>query len=231
MLNTETSLGTMWSNLPWFGWHMVGAPFPPFAAPYLSMDPMTKANVVVTQFAQQVHKVSNSWILNSLWNMDTWLYNHHRLSSCLWGFINNAAHCEEAIQGGVFPQSFTHFFGCIQPLFKGFKYFSNISPDADITQWLVLLIGLIYLAFRDKVGMSWVTTLVSTPDTGTDPAPLPISEINHPDWMGVWEETGRVLREYSSPAAGKPSLSLPQREEVGWCSHGTHRHYSSPSSS
>lgn len=103
MLNTETSLGTMWSNLPWFAWHMAVAPFPPFAAPYLSMDPMTKANVVVTQFAQQVHKVSNSWILNSLWNMDTWLYNHHRLSSCLWGFINNAAHCEEAIRGEFFP--------------------------------------------------------------------------------------------------------------------------------
>lgn len=63
------------------------------------------------------------------------------------------------------------------------------------------------------------------------PAPLPISEMNHPDWMEVCEETGLVLRECSSPAGGKPSLSLPQRGQVGWCSCRTHRHCSSPGSS
>lgn len=64
---------------------MVVATFFPFAAPYLNKEPVTKATVAVIQFAQQFNKVNNSWILNLLWNVDTWLPNNHRLSSCLWG--------------------------------------------------------------------------------------------------------------------------------------------------
>lgn len=123
------------------------------------MDPMTEVTVAVIQFAQQVNKVSNSWILNFLWHVDTWLYNYHRLSSCLWGFINDGAHVRKHYRGEFFPNSSSISLDVPQHLLKGSFFFLH----ADI-QWLLLLIGLIYLAFRDKVGLSWVTTLTSTPE-------------------------------------------------------------------
>lgn len=72
-MDIETTLdSTTWSCLPWFRWQEVVATFFPLAAPYLNMDPLTKATLAVTQFAQWVSKVRNPWILNFLWNMHTW---------------------------------------------------------------------------------------------------------------------------------------------------------------
>lgn len=129
---------------------------------------------------------------------------------------------------GGFPQSFTHLFGHTPPGFEALRF----SLDAhDTIQRLVLLIGLIYLAFRDKVGLSWVTTLTPTPETRDaaqeqatgardtapqpDPAPLSTLEMNHPDWTGVQEETGRVLREYSSSDGANPSPCFKEGKSNG----------------
>lgn len=47
--------------------------------------------------------------------------------------------------------------------------------DAAIIQWLLLLIGLIYLAFRDKVGLSWVITLTENREGAQGQGTLPHS--------------------------------------------------------
>lgn len=46
--------------------------------------------------------------------------------------------------------------------------------------------------------------------------PCPTAHLRNeaPTLDGVWEDIGWVLREYCSPADGKPSLSLPQRGKV-----------------
>lgn len=129
--------------------------FFPLAVPYLNMAPMAKAIVGVMWFAQWVNKVRNSWIFNFHWKAGTWIHGCHTLSVCFWGFFYNCTYCEEVTPGEVFSQPFTHFFGPTPPAFKGFRYSQNAN---DIVEWLVLLIGLFCLAFRDKVRLPWVTT-------------------------------------------------------------------------
>ncbi|RMB93014.1 hypothetical protein DUI87_30520 [Hirundo rustica rustica] len=110
-------------------------------------------------------------------------------------------------------------FGPTPPVFEGFK---SLNAN-DIIQWLVLLVCLFCLAFRDKGRLTWITTLIPTlenkdtapqpnPAPQPDPAPQPASGINHPDWVKEICEMGQMLREYLSPvvaslapAGGKPS--------------------------
>ncbi|RMC16306.1 hypothetical protein DUI87_08522 [Hirundo rustica rustica] len=123
--------------------------------------------------------------------------------------------------GGIFSQPFYHLFGPTPPAFEGFKSL-NVN---DIIQWLVLLVCLFCLAFRDKGRLTWITTLIPTlenkdtaphpdpipqpgpipkpdpfpqPDAVPQPdtAPQPASGIYHPDWV---KEIGEMLREYLSP--------------------------------
>ncbi|RMB93975.1 hypothetical protein DUI87_29562 [Hirundo rustica rustica] len=117
----------------------------------------------------------------------------------------------------IFSQPFTQLFGSTPPAFVGFK---SLNAN-DIIQWLLLLVCLFCLAFRDKGSLTWITTLIPTPenkDTAPqpDPAPQPASEINHPDWV---KEIHEMLREHISPvvaslapAGGKPS-SCPNKGE------------------
>ncbi|RMC15018.1 hypothetical protein DUI87_07197 [Hirundo rustica rustica] len=118
--------------------------------------------------------------------------------------------------GEIFSQPFTQLFGPTPPVFEGFKSL-NVN---DIIQWLVLLVCLFCLAFRDKRRLTWITTLIPTlenkdaapqpePVPQPDTVPQPASGINHPDWV---KEIGEMLREYLSPvvaslapAARKPS--------------------------
>ncbi|RMC19989.1 hypothetical protein DUI87_00834 [Hirundo rustica rustica] len=102
--------------------------------------------------------------------------------------------------GEIFSQPFTQLFGSTPPVFEGFK---SLNAN-DIIQWLVLLVCLFCLAFRDKGRLTWITTLIPTPenkDTAPqpDPDPQPASEINHPDWVKEIHEMGQMLREYLSP--------------------------------
>ncbi|RMC20680.1 hypothetical protein DUI87_01532 [Hirundo rustica rustica] len=115
--------------------------------------------------------------------------------------------------GEIFSQTFTLLFGSAPPAFVGFK---SLNAN-DIIQWLVLLVCLFCLAFRDKGRLTWIITLIPTledRDTAPqpDPAPQPASEINHPDSVKEFHEMGQMLREYLSPvvaslapAGGKPS--------------------------
>lgn len=69
------------------------------------------------------------------------------------------------MQGGVFSQPFTHFFGSTTAAFGGFGF----PLDAkDIILFLVLLLCLfkaVHLAFRDRVRLPWVATPKSAPET------------------------------------------------------------------
>ncbi|RMC21642.1 hypothetical protein DUI87_02509 [Hirundo rustica rustica] len=115
--------------------------------------------------------------------------------------------------GENFSQPFTQLFGSTPPVFEGFKSL-NVN---DIIQWLVLLVCLFCLAFRDKGRLTWITTLIPTlgnKDTASqpDPAPQPASEISHPDWVKEIREMGQMLRECIfpvvaslAPAGGKPT--------------------------
>ncbi|RMC11862.1 hypothetical protein DUI87_11988 [Hirundo rustica rustica] len=106
------------------------------------------------------------------------------------------------------------------PVFEGFKSL-NVN---DIIQWLVLLVCLFCLAFKDKGRLTWITTLIPTlenKDTAPqpDPAPQPALGINHPDLV---KEIREMLREYLSPvvaslapAAGKPSPCPDKGESDG----------------
>ncbi|RMC21028.1 hypothetical protein DUI87_01884 [Hirundo rustica rustica] len=123
--------------------------------------------------------------------------------------------------GEIFSQPFTQLFGPTPPVSEGFKSL-NVN---DIIQWLVLLVCLFCLAFRDKGRLTWITTLIPTlenkdtvpqpepipkldpapqPDPSPQPepvpqpdtAPQPASGINHPDLV---KEIGDMLREYLSP--------------------------------
>ncbi|KAF4797053.1 hypothetical protein TURU_077953 [Turdus rufiventris] len=111
------------------------------------------------------------------------------------------------------------------PVLEGFKAPLNAN---DIIQWLVLLIGLSYLTFRDKGELSWITTLIPTPgnrDSAADidpspetrnaapepdPASEPTSERNHPEWVGVlvkqMSKMSQMMEEYLSPPGEKPCL-------------------------
>ncbi|RMB96402.1 hypothetical protein DUI87_27077 [Hirundo rustica rustica] len=60
--------------------------------------------------------------------------------------------------GEIFSQPFTQLFGPTPPVFEGFKSL-NVN---DIIQWLVLLVCLFCLAFRDKGRLTWITTLIPT---------------------------------------------------------------------
>ncbi|RMC20051.1 hypothetical protein DUI87_00897 [Hirundo rustica rustica] len=126
--------------------------------------------------------------------------------------------------GEIFSQPFTQLFGPTPPVFEGFKSL-NVN---DIIQWLVLLVCLFCLAFRDKGRLTWITTLIPTlenkdtapqpepvpqpepipqPDPAPQPEPIPqpdtvpqpASGINHPDLV---KEIGEMLREYLSPVVG-----------------------------
>ncbi|RMC21390.1 hypothetical protein DUI87_02253 [Hirundo rustica rustica] len=192
--------------------------------PYLNMGPVTKATVAVIQFAIWVNEVRKSWIFNFLWKAGTWIQGYHTLTVCFWGYFNNGTYCEEMTPGEIFPQPFTQLFGPTPPVFEGFKSL-NVN---DIIQWLVLLVCLFCLAFRDKGRLTWITTLIPTqenkdtapqpdPITKPDPAPQPepvpqpdpvsqpdtapqpASGINHPDWVKEIREMGQMLREYLSP--------------------------------
>ncbi|XP_053800356.1 uncharacterized protein LOC128789003 isoform X1 [Vidua chalybeata] len=215
----------MWSSLPWFGWHMVVTIFLPFVGPYLDMSPITKAAVAVIQFGLWVNKVRNSWIFNYLWKASTWIQSYHTLTLCFWGYFNNGTYCEEMTPGEIFSQPFNHLFVSAPPVFEGLRSTLNAN---DIIQWVVLLIGLFYLALRDKGRLTWITTLTPTPetrDTAAEPdtapeirdaaapepdlAPKPASEMNHPDWVKVLlKEIREMLKECISPAGEKPSLCL-----------------------
>lgn len=190
------------------------ATFLPFAGPYLNMGPITKAPVSVIQFGLWVNKVRNSWIFNFLWQAGTWIHSYHTLTECFWGYFNNSTCCEEMTPGEIFSQPFNHLFGSALPVFEGFR--SSLNTN-DIIQWLVLLIGLFCLAFRDKGRLTWITTLTPTPKTQDaapepDPAPQPTSAINYPDWMGVLvkeiHEMSQMLKDHISQAHEKPSQCL-----------------------
>ncbi|RMC22055.1 hypothetical protein DUI87_02926 [Hirundo rustica rustica] len=74
--------------------------------------------------------------------------------------------------GEIFSQPFTQLFGPTPPVFEGFKSL-NVN---DIIQWLVLLVCLFCLAFRDKGRLTWKTTLIPTlenKDTAPQPEPIP----------------------------------------------------------
>ncbi|RMC09837.1 hypothetical protein DUI87_13624 [Hirundo rustica rustica] len=128
--------------------------------------------------------------------------------------------------GEILSQPFTQLFGPTPPVFEGFKSL-NVN---DIIQWLVLLVCLFCLAFRDKGRLTWITTLIPTlenkdtapqpePAPQPDTVPQPASGINHPDLV---KEIGEMLREYLSPvvaslapAAGKPSPCPDKGESDG----------------
>ncbi|XP_041875974.1 uncharacterized protein LOC121660630 [Corvus kubaryi] len=154
----------MWSSLPWFGWHVAVAIFFPFAAPYLNMGPLTKATIAVIQLALWVEKVRNSWVFNFLRNVGTWINSYHTLSTCFWGYVNNGTFCEEMTPGEVFSQPLNQFFGPTPSIFEGFKFPLNTNH--------LLLIGLLYLAFKDKLRLAWISTRTPAPET-RDPAPEP----------------------------------------------------------
>ncbi|RMC04395.1 hypothetical protein DUI87_19216 [Hirundo rustica rustica] len=74
--------------------------------------------------------------------------------------------------GEIFSQPFTQLFGPTPPVFEGFKSL-NVN---DIIQWLVLLVCLFCLAFRDKGRLTWITTLIPTlenKDAAPQPEPVP----------------------------------------------------------
>ncbi|RMC04284.1 hypothetical protein DUI87_19103 [Hirundo rustica rustica] len=191
------------------------------AGPFLNMGPVTKVTVAVIQFAIWVNEVRKSWIFNFLWKAGTWIQGYHTLTVCFWGYFNNSTYCEEMTPGEIFSQPFTQLFGPTPPVFEGFKSL-NVN---DIIQWLVLLVCLFCLAFRDKGRLTWITTLIPTlenkdtapqpdpapqpepvpqPDPAPQPEPVPqpdtvpqpASGINQPDWV---KEIGEMLREYLSP--------------------------------
>ncbi|RMC21751.1 hypothetical protein DUI87_02620 [Hirundo rustica rustica] len=204
--------------------------FPPVGdfsmdGPSLNMGTVTKATVAVIQFAIWVNKVRNSWIFNFLWKAGTWIQGYHTLTVCFWGYFNNGTYCEEMTPGEIFSQPFTQLFGPTPPVFEGFKSL-NVN---DTIQWLVLLVCLLCLAFKDKGRLTWITTLIPTlenkdtapqpdptpqpdPAPQPDPTPQPASGINHPDLGKEIREMGQMLKEYLSPvvtslapAGGKPS--------------------------
>ncbi|TRZ07927.1 hypothetical protein HGM15179_019174, partial [Zosterops borbonicus] len=208
------------SSLPWFGWHVVVGIFLPFAGPYLNMDPKTKATVAVIQLVLWVDKVRNSWIFNFLWKA-------------------NGTFCEEMTMGEVFSRPFNNFFAPTPPAFEGFKFPLDTNQvlliilaylafrDKVRSTWITAQTPT--SKTRDSA-----TESDTAPETGNtamgpdtapqnrdagplpDPAPQPTSEMNHLDWVGVLvreiHEMGQVLKEYTSPAGGKPS-SCPKREE------------------
>ena len=105
---------------------------------------------------------------------------------CFWGYFNNGTYCEEVTAEEIFSQPITQFFKTIPPIFMEFGPALNAN---DIIQWLMLLTCLFYLALRDKAGLSWIKTLIPTPETRDaapepDPAPQPISERKHLEWVG-----------------------------------------------
>lgn len=145
------------------GWHIVMAIFLPFASPYLNIGPITKAAVAVIQFSLWVSKVRNSWIFNFLRKAGTWIQRYHTLAVCFWGYFNKGTYCEQMTLGEIFSQCFNQQFGSTQLVFEGFKSTLNAN---NIIQWLVLLIcllSLLYLAFREKGRMTWITTLIIYP--------------------------------------------------------------------
>lgn len=174
------------------------------------MGPITKATVALTQFALWVNKVRNQWIFNFLWKVGTWIQTYHTLTLSFWG--------DKMRPGETFSQPFIQLFAPTPVIFERLKSALNAN---DTIQWLVLLIGLLYLAFRDKGGLTWITTLTPLPENKDaaiepDPAPHPTSEMNQPDWMGVLvKEVGQLLREYISPAGEKPSPCPNEGESDG----------------
>lgn len=119
----ETSLAiTMWSSLPQFSWQMIVFAFFPFVDHYLNVGPKTKVIVTVTKFVEWVSWVRNLMPVNLFWNVCTWLYHYHSLSSCPWGFTENGPYFGGGMQWDVFSQPFTHFsFGSTITAFEGFK--------------------------------------------------------------------------------------------------------------
>ncbi|RMB89335.1 hypothetical protein DUI87_34316 [Hirundo rustica rustica] len=190
-------------------------------SPFLNMGPVTKVTVAVINLAIWVNEVRKSWIFNFLWKAGTWIQGYHTLTVCFWSYFNNGTYCEEMTPGEIFSQPFTQLFGPTPPVFEGFKSL-NVN---DIIQWLVLLVCLFCLAFRDKGRLTWITTLIPTlenkdaapqpepvpqPDPAPQPdtVPQPASGINHPDWVKEICEMGQMLRE----DLGKPS-SCPNKGE------------------
>ncbi|RMB89431.1 hypothetical protein DUI87_34191 [Hirundo rustica rustica] len=140
--------------------------------PFLNMGPVTKVTVAVINFAIWVNEVRKSWIFNFLWKAGTWIQGYHTLTVCFWSYFNNGTYCEEMTPGEIFSQPFTQLFGPTPPVFEGFKSL-NVN---DIIQWLVLLVCLFCLAFRDKGRLTWITTLIPTlenKDAAPQPEPVP----------------------------------------------------------
>ncbi|RMC21940.1 hypothetical protein DUI87_02811 [Hirundo rustica rustica] len=211
------------------------------SCPFLNMGPVTKVTVAVIHFAIWVNEVRKSWIFNFLWKAGTWIQGYHTLTVCFWGYFNSGTYCKEMTPGEIFSQPFTQLFGPTPPVFEGSKSL-NVN---DIIQWLVLLVCLFCLAFRDKGRLTWITTLIPTlenkgtapqlepipqPDPAPQPEPIPqpdtvpqpASGINHPDWVKEIREMGQMLREYLSPvvaslapAARKPSPCPDKGESDG----------------
>ncbi|RMB97413.1 hypothetical protein DUI87_26141 [Hirundo rustica rustica] len=140
--------------------------------PFLNMGPVTKVTVAVINLAIWVNEVRKSWIFNFLWKAGTWIQGYHTLTVCFWSYFNNGTYCEEMTPGEIFSQPFTQLFGPTPPVFEGFKSL-NVN---DIIQWLVLLVCLFCLAFRDKGRLTWITTLIPTlenKDAAPQPEPIP----------------------------------------------------------
>lgn len=97
----------------------------------LNMGPKTNAIVTVTEFVEWVSWVSNSMLVNLFWTIACGY-----LRSCPWGFTNNGTYFGGAMQGGVFSQSFTHFFKTTTTAFEDFKF----PPDAKDTIFLLMFL-------------------------------------------------------------------------------------------
>lgn len=82
---------------------MTVAIFFQFAASYQYMGLVTKSIVAVIHFVEGVNKMRNSMLLNYFWNVGTWLYNYHGLSSCFWGFLTHGTYYDQATQGSFLP--------------------------------------------------------------------------------------------------------------------------------
>ncbi|RMC19232.1 hypothetical protein DUI87_03838 [Hirundo rustica rustica] len=105
--------------------------------------------------------------------------------------------------GDIFSQPFNQFFAPTPPAFEGFKF------PLDTNQ--ILLIMLAYLAFRDKVTLTWITPQTPAPETGNavmepDTAPETGTIAMGPDTAPETRDT--VMGPHTAPEnreAGPPS--------------------------
>ncbi|KAF4793633.1 hypothetical protein TURU_109566 [Turdus rufiventris] len=162
---------------------------------------------------------------SNMWSNSTWFGMHvfiHVSLPFASPYINMGPITKATVAAIQFALWVDKMFGSTPPVFEGFKSPLNAN---DIIQWLVLLIGLSYLTFRDKGELSWITTLIPTPENRDgaadidpvpetrdavpepDPAPQPTSERNHPEWVGIlvkqMSKMSQMTEEYLSPAVDK----------------------------